>query len=187
MENIYKQYRLQKLVTCSNQECGKEFLKDNSEVTRSEKLGRKHYCSRQCNGKVNSKHLSENDNTKYIVEYNKNNPNKGSDKYTGLREHFRRTNYKDRKHDSTISLDDLLNQWNKQNGICVYTGIKLVHPIYAKNVSMMYKASLDRIDPTIGYNVGNIQFISASANYAKASMTHEEMIEFCKIIKEHWK
>lgn len=173
------------LVICANPECCKEFFKINTEINRSKKLGRLHYCSRKCNGKVNHRHLSEIDNTKYITEYNKSKVKKG-DKYTGLREHLRRSKYKDRRPDSTITLDDLLEQWDKQNGICTYTGIELLHPIYAKDKPMMYKASLDRIDSNKGYVKGNIQFISASANYAKASMTHEEMIAFCKIIKDFW-
>jgi myo-inositol catabolism protein IolC len=47
-------------------------------------------------------------------------------------------------------------------------------------------ASLDRVDSTKGYIVGNIQFISAAANMAKNNMTHEQMIEFCKIIADNW-
>jgi hypothetical protein len=49
---------------------------------------------------------------------------------------------------------------------------------------MMYKASLDRIDSSLGYIIGNIQFISATANLG--SMTHVEMIMFCKLIRDNW-
>jgi hypothetical protein len=50
----------------------------------------------------------------------------------------------------------------------------------------MYKASLDRIDSSLGYIIGNIQFISATANLGKGSMTHVEMIMFCKLIRDNW-
>ena len=39
----------------------------------------------------------------------------------------------------------------------------------------------------MGYVKGNIQFISASANFAKNTMSHNEMVDFCKIIANKWK
>ena len=71
--------------------------------------------------------------------------------------------------------------------MCPYTGAKLIHPIRMKDEGLIYMASLDRIDSSIGYMKGNIQFISAAANLAKNNMSHEQMIEFCKIITNNWK
>jgi len=105
------------------------------------------------------------------------------DKYTGLREHFRRAKY--RNQEVNITLDDLLEQWTKQDGICPYTGAKLIHPIRIKNEGLIYMASLDRVDSNIGYIKGNIQFISAAANLAKNNMIHKQMVEFCKLIAEN--
>jgi hypothetical protein len=73
----------------------------------------------------------------------------------------------------------------KKKGICPYTGI-INPPKDAKSIPMMYKASLDRIDSSLGYIIGNIQFISATANLGKGSMTHVEMIMFCKLIRDNW-
>ena len=174
MEVKEKYQRPQVEVVCSNEECGNTFMKDGSEVRRNQKLGRNNYCSLKCSGTNTTKHL----NKGYIGNTGKR------DEYTGLREHLRRV--KKRNKGYNITLDDLLTQWEKQKGICPYTGIELVQPKDCNDEAMYKKASLDRIDSKLGYVKGNIQFISASANYAKGTMTDEEMVEFCKLITNHW-
>jgi hypothetical protein len=166
--------RKQELVICSNPECKKEFYKDSSEITRNNKIGRKNHCSLKCSGYSNHKHLKSysNENKKYLE------PGNLRDKYTGLREHYRRV--KKRKHDYNITLDDLLDLWNEQNGICIYSGVKLVHPNNGGN--NLNTASLDRIDSNLGYVKGNLQFISIICNQAKNNLSHKEMLEFIKKI-----
>ena len=58
-----------------------------------------------------------------------------------------------------ITIEDMQNQWDKQNGFCYYTG----HPLkfyLSKNIDkrecLSFKASLDRIDSRIGYTIENI-------------------------------
>jgi hypothetical protein len=185
METENKKYqRPQITVKCDNPDCGRIFKKDGSEVRRNAKRGSKNYCQKSCSSKANVKNLLDSDkhgegkNIGYVK----------IDKYTGLREHLRRV--KNRAKDNgkfyDITLDDLLDQWIKQKGICVYTGIELTHPKKGNEKSLIYTASLDRIDSSIGYVKGNIQFISAAANMAKNNMTHEQMVEFCKLICKNW-
>lgn len=174
MEVKRKYQRPQVEIVCSNKECGNTFLKDGSEVRRNLKLERNNFCSLECSGKINSKHL----NKGYIGDTGK------SDKYTGLREYLRRVKKRNKVYD--ITLGDLLTQWEKQKGICPYTGIELVQAKDCSDEVMYRKASLDRIDSKLGYVKGNIQFTSASANYAKGTMTDEEMVEFCKLITNYW-
>lgn len=168
--------RKQELTICSNPLCGIEFLKDKSEINRNQKIGRKNYCSLKCSGQSNHTHLNEchKENIKYLLPHCGNR----KDEYTGLREHFRRI--KKRNHEYDITIDDLLNQWDSQSGICVYSGVKLQHP--NENSSPIYTASLDRIDSRKGYVKGNIQFISMTCNYAKNSMSDDDMLEFLEII-----
>ena len=181
MESTKKKYqRPQVEVICGYSLCGKSFTKDYSEVKRNQKRGSDNYCSLSCSGK--DKHdqlLKFSGNPKLLI------PNNRNDKFTGLREHFRRIKLRDKE--VNITLDDLLEIWVSQKGICPYTGLLLTHPKDAKNYSMLYKASLDRIDSSLGYVKGNIQFISASANFAKGNMSHSEMVDFCKIIANKWK
>ena len=168
--------RKKELTVCSNPDCRLEFLKDKSEISRNKKINRKNYCSLSCSGKINNKHLLNyvESNTKYLIPDNK------KDDYTGLREHLRRAKKRDPKFNITI--DDLFDQWVLQNGICVYSGVKLNHP--KDGGSNIIKASLDRIDSNKGYIKGNIQFISIICNHAKNNLTHNEMLEFCKIMSK---
>ena len=169
------------LTICNNPYCGKEFLKDQSEINRNKKIGRKNYCSLECSGKSNNQHLRKyvKENVKYLIAVAGNQ----RDNFTGLREHLRRVRKRDKNYD--ITLEDLLEQWNKQGGKCIYSGVNLSHPIDGGN--NLNKASLDRIDSSKGYIKGNIQFISIACNYAKSTMTHEEMLTFCETIHKFYK
>jgi hypothetical protein len=91
------------------------------------------------------------------------------------------------KDQFNVTIDDLKQVWEKQDGRCKYTGIKLTLPINSKNTNpdVQYKmASVDRIDSSKPYTVDNIQFVSRSANYAKNTMTDEQMINFILDIRE---
>ena len=87
---------------------------------------------------------------------------------------------------TTIGLDDLLVQWQLQAGRCPFTGIELQHPKYTERNDVCRTASLDRIDPSLGYVQGNIQFVSMAINYAKSTLSQQEMVELCKLIAAHW-
>lgn len=47
------------------------------------------------------------------------------------------------------------------------------------------RASLDRIDSSIGYIPGNIRFVSVMANYCKNSFSDQEVFEFCQAVVEY--
>ena len=174
--------RKQEKVICSNIHCSKEFLKDSSAVKRNKKKGRKNNCYLTCSGNSNNKHLKEWINSEENKQHLNNIKNNRRDEYTGFREHYRRIKKRGSEYD--ITLDDLLNQWKKQKGLCVYSGLKLTHPIDGGD--NLTKASLDRIDSNKGYVKDNIQFISIACNHAKNNMSHEEMIMFCENITKHY-
>ncbi len=88
----------------------------------------------------------------------------------------------------SITLEDLDEVWNKQNGLCAYTKIPLVlvtHTNPRKDIPKWNLASVDRIDSSKGYEKDNIQFVSVTINYAKNNMSHKEMINFLHFIKNH--
>lgn len=160
-------------------------MKDGSEVRRNNKIGRKNFCSLNCSAAYHEV-LKD-----FYGQHNENLKATKSDKYTKFREYLRRIKIrqKEKNVECAITLDDLLTQWESQKGRCVYTGVELKHKSNRKNEdcwSYNTTASLDRIDSKMGYIKGNIQFISVSANHAKNKMTHQEMIDFCKIIHKHW-
>jgi hypothetical protein len=103
------------------------------------------------------------------------------DSYT-LYSPFRRifSSLKSRKKECTISIHDLREQWEKQRGICPYTGWKLVLPANSREKieKTPNRASLDRIDSSKGYIKGNIQFVALMAQYAKHSWPDEDVKYF---------
>jgi hypothetical protein len=89
-----------------------------------------------------------------------------------------------------ITLKYLKFLWEKQKGICPYTGIKLklfTHSIcrYKTNMKADIRyASLDRIDPNKPYSKGNVQFVAWPINYAKNDMSDKQMKRFIKLIRQ---
>jgi hypothetical protein len=174
-----KQKRKTATVICDN--CNTPFEKAISEIKRTEAKGRKHYCSLNCLGEANTKNLGV-----YVGRGNVANF-KGKtrrDKYSGFREFIRRA--KQRNNLGNLTLNDLLEQWNKQNSTCPYTGIQLKLPVFRKRLPLFEMASLDRIDSSKPYEKSNVVFVSAPINYMKNIMTEEETVAYCKKIALFW-
>jgi len=170
--------------TCSN--CGKIFQKPISEIKRNLEKGRPNFCSRTCVGKNNIKNLNGHKIVNDISLYSGNR----RDEYTHFRYHYRNIKNRERSRniEVRITLEDLKEQWDKQNGICEFTGIKLIISEYKKiNTNQIYSASLDRIDSSKGYIKGNIRWVSRSINHMKNDMPDEMVWELCKLISENYK
>ena len=80
---------------------------------------------------------------------------------------------------------DIKGQWEKQKGICPYTGWKLKLKISGRSGSSaeIDQASLDRFDSSKGYIKGNIQFVALMANYAKSNFLEVDLIQFCLAVR----
>ena len=81
-------------------------------------------------------------------------------------------------------LDYLLDLWDKQNGICALSGIKMTYEL--KKGRTPTNVSIDKIDRTKGYIIGNIQLVCMACNQIKSDMSEELMYYFCKKIVEHY-
>lgn len=159
--------------------CGVTFTKLLKEYNRSEKIGRKHYCSRTCASSTKEKlALLAKVNPKDASHLNSQNR---LDEFTLFRPHLRRA--KARKHFCDLTLEQMKEVWNKQQGICVYSKVKLQIADYKKENNPIYTISLDRIDSNIGYTKDNIQFISVAMNHLKNKMSHEEMLTIINILR----
>lgn len=90
--------------------------------------------------------------------------------------------------DCNLTLQDLKNQWEKQKGICPYTGIQMsleeCSSTRNRNDMTPNQASLDRIDSNVGYIKGNVEFVCVAINYAKNGFSKSQIIEFIKNIKK---
>jgi hypothetical protein len=66
--------------------------------------------------------------------------------------------------------------WNNQKGKCALTNITLI--LRNDEKIKPNTASLDRIDSSIGYVKGNVQFVAYSINLAKVDFDNQEFIDF---------
>lgn len=89
---------------------------------------------------------------------------------------------------------DIFYGWElfqKQNGICALSGNKIV---LDRSISQTYRkihlpkiqtASLDRINSTLGYVQGNVQWIHMDVNRMKMNLDENKFIQLCKDIAKN--
>ena len=84
-----------------------------------------------------------------------------------------------------VSMEDLWNQYQKQEGKCALTGLDLT--LTNSNHLRDQTASLDRIDSSKGYTTDNIQWAHKHANKMKMDLQEEDFFRIVKQIYEHRK
>lgn len=82
-----------------------------------------------------------------------------------------------RKKDFNITINDLIDLYKQQDGLCVLTKEKMTH-IRGKG-RIPTNISVDRIDNKKGYNKDNIRLICICVNKMKQEMTDEELVIWC--------
>lgn len=165
--------------------CGKEFLKEKYEIERVERQ----FCNIKCTAPISRINLG--------ARLGVGRPEllrKGSepDEFSPFRRHLLSATERGKRHKRvcSVTLMDLKEQWDKQNGKCVYTGWSLVNPdstnvIKGYSIKVgKFRASLDRIDNSRGYEIGNIQFVSFLINVTKYTSSHAEFVDICRIVAE---
>ena len=166
---------------CGN--CSNFFSKDFREHKRQTKLGRfEFFCTRNCAAIKNNKDNPRIGNLDNLKSDNR------KDEYTSFRWYVNRGKYRGkrkRKYGCDLTVEYLKTLWEKQKGICPFTGWNLILPedsSYPWAVKDPANASLDRIDNSIGYMQGNVRFISIMANLARQTFSDEQLIDFCKAV-----
>ena len=181
----YKLHRRLITIPCDN--CGELYQKPISEYTRNCKLNRHSFCCRSCSviygNLVKPPQFRPNRKYAQLKEYNTHRP---KDPNTPFRYVLRAA--RQRFKEFNITIEDLKEIWYKQQGICPYSGVNLQMRTYTKGFKCndIYAASLDRIDSSKGYVVGNIQFVSKAMNYCKNTLSDSEMKELIKIISTNY-
>lgn len=90
-----------------------------------------------------------------------------------------------RKKEVLISLQDLVDQWKSQKGICAYSG-QVLSLVQKDRDWSESTASIDRIDSSKGYIKGNIQWVHKRINTMKNDMSETEFINWCvKVAETH--
>lgn len=78
---------------------------------------------------------------------------------------------------TNLTVEYLEELWAKQRGCCYWTGIKL---LFGPKVTARHpqKASVDRLDNTLGYVKGNIAWASNFANRGRGNLAADLFIDF---------
>lgn len=79
---------------------------------------------------------------------------------------------KSRKRECSITLDDLLNKWTSQNGLCAVCKLQMTH----QHKSLM-SVSIDRKDSSLDYTNENTHLVARWVNIAKGDRPLQEIVE----------
>lgn len=179
-------------ITLNCEFCGKEFIRNKCDYTRSKKRKPdcKMFCSKSCVGMafIDIKIPKERRNGSNLIGL------VHIDEYSPFRRHLSNA----RSHclrskgrlQCLLTLDDIKDLWERQGGICPYTGRALINApsTGASQITCpltSYRASLDRIDSSKGYTVDNVQFVAYAVNIAKHALSSDEFIDFCKAVANY--
>ena len=165
--------------------CGIPFKKPANEYRRRHKLGHSEFCcSKRC----------------AIVRSNQVSPRKGCpanlvghkkivDDLSPFRWFLRTANKRKHKGHCDLTASYLKIVWDKQIGKCPISGWNMLLPTwdmklqtYWETAGGMRNASLDRVDNSLGYVVGNVRFIALIANYARNCFTDEDVVTFAEAV-----
>ena len=92
--------------------------------------------------------------------------------------------------DVKITIDDIKELYDKQDGKCAITGEELTHLTYTikgnQHIINEWNISVDRIDSNKDYTKDNIQLVGAIVNRMKTDLSNEKFLEICnKAIKNN--
>jgi hypothetical protein len=166
--------------------CGNEFEIEVRRFNWNQKRGKKCFCSNKCVGLAFGS-----------LQTVARRGHSALTPFTWFMSGIKRRDKKKRRS-TGVTREDLKAQWDKQDGVCPYTGWKLILPESGRGwiwvsrkkslgISDRRQASVDRIDSAVGYEKGNIQFVSVLANLAKRAMSEADFVEFCRAVAEKWK
>lgn len=79
----------------------------------------------------------------------------------------------------TVDMTYLWNLYQRQEQQCVLTGLPI--PFNRKRLDECV-ASLDRIDSTLGYVVGNVQWVHKDVNRMKGDLAQDRFEEICALV-----
>jgi hypothetical protein len=168
-------------VICARESCGIEFEKTRGEFNKSVRQGRRHFCSLGC-AAYESPAARDPFSGERLRSFRRQ-----PDGLSPFRRHLRRARMAGR-WPVTVSLSDLRDQWESQGGRCALTGIVLENPPTTgtrESDATPWRASLDRIDHGLGYELGNIRWLCVMANYCRHRFSDDDVRAFARALIEH--
>jgi hypothetical protein len=84
------------------------------------------------------------------------------------------------KYSVTLTVQDLQNLWDKQSGKCALSGVPMTYTKGSGRIPT--NLSMDRIDSTLPYQLGNVQLVCYQANLMKSELGVAELRFWCERI-----
>ena len=84
-----------------------------------------------------------------------------------------------------LTIEYLWDLFLLQDSKCAISGIDIKFARYQDIRRYNQTASLDRIDSSIGYIKGNVQWLHKDINFMKHTLSKKELVKYCRIIIEH--
>lgn len=78
----------------------------------------------------------------------------------------------------------LQGMYDGQGGLCALSGLVMNIAGERGSADYWHSISIDRIDSSKGYLIGNVQLVCTGVNYMKKDMADEMFINFCKKVAE---
>ncbi len=94
-------------------------------------------------------------------------------------------NAKIRNLEFNLTIEYLWDLFLKQDKKCALSGLDLSFP--QSRIDYIATASLDRVDSSIGYREGNVQWVHKDVNFMKQDFKQEKFLDYCKKITEYKK
>lgn len=92
---------------------------------------------------------------------------------------------KHRKLEFNINIEYVWNIFCQQKGKCAISGLPIKFKTHARDDAKNLTASLDRIDSSKGYIIGNVQWIYKDIQKMKWNFNEKYFFDICKIVTEH--
>lgn len=163
--------------------CQKQFERALSSFKWNVKNNIENFCSRKCASAARHKYIKDNN-----IKIKHTSPKPRARDLFKIYATSAKMRAKRVGVEFNITPEYLKTIWDKQGGVCVYTGSELLHKKYhfrhEKALRMLKGASLDRIDPSIGYIIGNVQFVCVGINLAKSDFSDFTTKEFINFIRK---
>ena len=81
-----------------------------------------------------------------------------------------------------ITVSDVVEIWNAQNGRCALTGWEMTRILGQGSIPT--NASIDRINSNEGYTKYNVQLVCRCVNVAKSDLSLSEFVRMCRDVSE---
>jgi hypothetical protein len=98
---------------------------------------------------------------------------------------FCRTRAKQNSIVFNITRENLMDIYERQDGLCFYSGVKMKIQNNRRNSRNLFSMSIDRFDSDYGYTFDNVVFCCDYINIMKHSQTKETLLDFCRLISNY--